>query len=134
MSNSQRQKRPLDGVTVLEIGQLIAGPQAGCMLAYFGADVIKVEPPGRGDPIRQWRLLDGNGTSHWWQSIARNKKSITIDLKAENGRDLVRQLINKVDVVIENFRPGAMEKWGLDPEQFKPVSYTHLTLPTKRIV
>ena len=119
MSNSQQQKRPLDGVTVLEMGQLIAGPQAGCMLAYFGADVIKVEPPGRGDPIRQWRLLDDNGTSHWWQSIARNKKSITIDLKAENGRDLVRQLINKVDVVIENFRPGAMEKWGLDPEQFK---------------
>lgn len=111
--------RPLDGVTVLEMGQLIAGPQAGCVLAYFGAEVIKVEPPGRGDPIRQWRLLDEQGTSFWWQSIARNKKSITINLRSDAGRAVARQLIEKVDVVLENFRPGAMEKWGLGPEEFK---------------
>ena len=114
----ENNKRPLDGVTVLEMGQLIAGPQAGCMLAYFGADVIKIEPPGRGDPIRQWRLLDEQGTSYWWQSIARNKKSVTVDLKSDRGCDLIRQMIEKVDVVIENFRPGAMEKWGLEPERF----------------
>lgn len=119
MNTTENNRRPLDGVKVLELGQLIAGPQAGCMLAYFGAEVIKIEPPGRGDPIRQWRLLDEHGTSYWWQSIARNKKSVTVDLKSDRGRDLVRDLMNKVDVVIENFRPGAMEKWGLDPEQFR---------------
>ncbi len=109
----------MDGVTVLEMGQLIAGPQAGCVLAYFGAKVIKVEPPGKGDPIRQWRLLDDEGTSYWWQSIARNKQSITLNLRTESGRDLARRLVDKVDVVLENFRPGAMEKWGLGPDTFK---------------
>lgn len=112
-------KRPLDGVKVLELGQLIAGPQAGCVLAYFGAEVIKVEAPGAGDPIRKWRLLDERGTSYWWQSIARNKKSITIDLKSDDGRSLVRRMINEVDVVLENFRPGTLERWGLGPESFK---------------
>ena len=112
-------RRPLDGIKVLELGQLIAGPQAGCVLAYFGAEVIKVESPGEGDPIRNWRVLDNDGTSFWWQSIARNKKSITINLKSEQGRALVRQIINEVDVVIENFRPGTMEKWGLAPDSFK---------------
>lgn len=111
--------RPLDGVKVLELGQLIAGPQAGCVLAYFGAEVIKVEPPGTGDPIRNWRVLDEQGTSFWWQSIARNKKSVTINLKSELGRQLVRQIINEVDVVVENFRPGTLEKWGLGPDTFK---------------
>lgn len=111
-------KRPLDGVTVLELGQLIAGPQAGCILAYFGAEVIKIEPPD-GDPIRRWRLLDESGTSYWWQSIARNKKSVTINLRSHDGRALVRKLIEKVDVVLENFRPGFMEKCGLGPDVFK---------------
>lgn len=111
--------RPLDGVKVLELGQLIAGPQAGCVLAYFGAEVIKVEPPGTGDPIRKWRVLDKQGTSFWWQSIARNKKSVTINLKSDQGREVVRQIINKVDVVVENFRPGTLEKWGLGPDTFK---------------
>ena len=111
--------RPLDGVKVLELGQLIAGPQAGCVLAYFGAEVIKVEPPGTGDPIRNWRVLDDQGTSFWWQSIARNKKSVTINLKTDKGRELVRQIINEVDVVVENFRPGTLEKWGLGPDTFK---------------
>ncbi len=114
-----KQKRPLDGVKVLELGQLIAGPQAGCVLAYFGAEVIKVEPPGHGDAIRSWRKLDSTGTSYWWQSIARNKKSITINLKTEKGRSLVRRLIGEVDVVLENFRPGTLEKWGMGPELFK---------------
>ncbi|MEX1032464.1 MAG: CaiB/BaiF CoA-transferase family protein [Cellvibrionaceae bacterium] len=111
-------KRPLEGVRVIELGQLLAGPFAGCILAYFGAEVIKVEPPGNGDPIRNWRILD-EGTSLWWRSIARNKKSVTIDLRQEEGRDLARQLLRNADVVIENFRPGVMEKWGLGPEQVK---------------
>lgn len=112
-------RRPLDGVTVLELGQLVAGPQAGCVLAYFGAEVIKVEPPGAGDPIRRWRMLDQEGTSYWWQSIGRNKKSVTINLRSDDGRALVRKLIHKTDVVLENFRPGLMERWGLGPEVFK---------------
>ncbi len=111
--------RPLAGIKVLELGQLIAGPQAACVLGYFGAEIIKVEPPGGGDPIRRWRLLDETGTSYWWQSIGRNKKSVTINLKSDAGRDIVRQLINSVDVVIENFRPGTLEKWGLGPETFE---------------
>jgi len=117
--------RPLDGIKVLELGQLIAGPQAGCVLAYFGAEVIKVEPPGRGDAIRSWRLLDSEGTSYWWQSIARNKKSITINLKQEEGRQLVKKLMGEVDVVLENFRPGTLERWGMDPSELK-VQYPEL--------
>ena len=112
-------QRPLDGIKVLELGQLIAGPQAACILAYFGAEVIKVEPPGTGDAIRSWRMLDEEGTSYWWQSIARNKKSVALNLKTEEGRALVRQLIGQVDVVVENFRPGTLEKWGMDPAQLK---------------
>ena len=111
--------RPLDGVRVLELGQLLAGPFAGCVLGYFGAEVIKVEPPGRGDPIRGWRLLDDNGTSFWWHSLGRNKKSITLNLQSEKGRAIARQLAGQVDVLIENFRPGTMEKWGLGPEDMK---------------
>ena len=112
-------QRPLDGIKVLELGQLIAGPQAACILAYFGAEVIKVEPPGHGDAIRSWRMLDEEGTSYWWQSIARNKKSVTLNLKTEEGRALVKELIGQVDVVVENFRPGTLEKWGMDPVQLK---------------
>ena len=110
-------RRPLDGIRVIEIGQLLAGPFAGCMLAYFGAEVIKIEPP-EGDPIRGWRVLE-NGTSHWWRSIGRNKKSITLDLKKSEGQTIARQLIDSADVVIENFRPGVMESWGLGPDEIK---------------
>jgi crotonobetainyl-CoA:carnitine CoA-transferase CaiB-like acyl-CoA transferase len=110
-------RRPLDGVRVIEVGQLLAGPFAGCMLAYFGAEVIKIEPP-EGDPIRGWRVLE-NGTSHWWRSIGRNKKSITLDLKKSEGQAIARQLIDSADVVIENFRPGVMEAWGLGPDEIK---------------
>ena len=109
------QARPLDGIRVLEVGQLLAGPFAGSLLAYYGAEVIKVEPPGSGDPLRQWRLLDENGTSWWWRSLGRNKKCVTADLRSEQGRELVRGLAGKCEVLIENFRPGVMEKWGLGP-------------------
>jgi len=103
---------------VVEVGQLLAGPFAGTLLAYFGADVIKVEPPVTGDPIRTWRLLDDDGTSYWWRSLARNKKSVTANLRSDAGRAVVRRLMASADVVIENFKPGTMEKWGLGPEDF----------------
>ena len=108
---------PLTGYRVIELGQLLAGPFAGCMLGYFGAEVIKIEPPNGGDPIRRWREMRGD-TSLWWRSLARNKKLVTIDLKTTQGVELVRQLIEKADVVIENFRPGVVEKWGLGPDDF----------------
>lgn len=111
-------KRPLEGIRVIELGQLLAGPFTGSMLAYFGAEVIKVEPPKGGDPIRGWREVQ-NGTSLWWHSLGRNKKSVAIDLKAGEGRELVRQLIDTADVLVENFRPGVMEKWGLGPDAIK---------------
>lgn len=117
MANVSQARRPLDGIRVIEIGQLLAGPFAGCMLGYFGAEVIKIEPP-EGDPIRGWRVLE-NGTSHWWRSIGRNKKSITLDLKKPEAQAIARQLIDTADVVIENFRPGVMEAWGLGAEDIK---------------
>ncbi len=110
----------LRGVRVLEMGQLIAGPFAGQMLAAFGAEVIKIEPPGRGDPLRTWRVLDDQGTSYWWRSIARNKKSLTLDLSLPEGRALARRLMCVADVVLENFRPGRMESWGLGPDDIRP--------------
>lgn len=109
---------PLQGYRVIELGQLLAGPFAGCMLGYFGAEVIKIEPPAGGDPIRRWREMQDD-TSLWWRSIARNKKSVTVDLKSDKGVVLVKQLIDSADVVIENFRPGVVEKWGLGPDEFK---------------
>jgi len=109
---------PLAGFRVIELGQLLAGPFAGCMLGYFGAEVIKIESPRGGDPIRNWREMRGD-TSLWWRSLARNKKSVTIDLKSEQGARLVRRLIDAADVVIENFRPGVVESWGLGPDDFK---------------
>ncbi|MDI1259662.1 CoA transferase [Aquabacterium sp.] len=107
----------LAGIKVIELGQLIAGPFAGKTLADFGADVIKVEPPASeggpgGDPLRQWRLLH-QGTSVWWQVQSRNKQSVVLDLRTDEGREAVRHLIDEADVVIENFKPGTMEKWGL---------------------
>jgi len=115
----ENDQRPLAGIKVLELGQLIAGPQAGCMLAYFGAEVIKVEAPGTGDAIRSWRKLDETGTSYWWQSIARNKKSVTVNLRTDEGRSLVKRLMAEVDVVVENFRPGTLEKWGMGPDDMR---------------
>ncbi len=106
---------PLRGLKVLELGQLIAGPFAAKTLADFGADVIKVEPPGTGDPLRQWRLLK-DGTSVWWQVQSRNKRSVVLDLKARHDVAVVRALAAEADVLIENFRPGALEGYGLDPQ------------------
>jgi formyl-CoA transferase len=106
---------PLKGIKVIELGQLIAGPFAAKTLADFGADVIKIEPPDGGDPLRQWRLLK-DGTSVWWQVQSRNKRSVALDLKTPEAQDVVRQLASQADVLIENFRPGAMEGWGLGPD------------------
>jgi len=106
----------LEGLKVLELGQLIAGPFAGKTLAEFGADVIKVEPAGVGDPLRKWRLLR-DGTSVWWEVQSRNKRSVGLDLRSAEGQDAVRALALEADVLIENFKPGTLEGWGLGWEQ-----------------
>ncbi|KAF8260576.1 CoA-transferase family III domain-containing protein [Lactarius quietus] len=113
---------PLSGVRVLELGQLIAGPFAGQLLGHFGANIIKVEPPNTGDPLRGWRELDVDGTSPWFRSLARNKKSVSIDLRKEEGRALVRRLAERSDVVIENFKPGTLERWGLGPNELRAIN------------
>ena len=118
-SSNPSPTKPLQGIKVIEVGQLLAGPFAGTLLAYFGAEVIKVEPPGDGDPIRGWRLLDNQGTSYWWRSLGRNKKSLTLNLRDQQGRVLLGKLLDDADVLIENFKPGTMEKWGLGPEEVK---------------
>ena len=106
---------PLAGLKVVELGQLIAGPFAAKTLADFGAEVIKIETPQAGDPLRQWRLLK-DGTSVWWQVQSRNKRSVALDLRQREAQQIVRQLALDADVLIENFRPGAMEDWGLGPD------------------
>lgn len=113
---------PLEGVRVLELGQLIAGPFCGQYLADFGATVVKVEPPGIGDPMRQWGSTDKNGNTVWWPVIARNKKSITLDLRKPEGQEVARQLAAEADVLIENFRPGTMERWGLGWESLEKIN------------
>ncbi|KAI0819200.1 CoA-transferase family III [Trametes gibbosa] len=113
---------PLAGVRVLEVGQVIAGPLCGQLLGHYGAEVIKVEPPGVGDPLRVWRERDEDGISPWWRSIARNKKSVTIDMRKEDGRSLVKKLAVKSDVIIENFKPGTLEKWNLGPVDLHPLN------------
>ena len=113
-------EQALSGIRVLEVGQLLAGPFAGTILGYFGAEVLKIEPPGNGDPIRNWRLLDKDGTGYWWRSLGRNKKSVTANLRTEAGREILKRLMLTADVVIENFKPGTMEKWGLGPEDIEP--------------
>jgi formyl-CoA transferase len=106
---------PLAGLKVVELGQLIAGPFAAKTLADFGAEVIKIEPPGSGDPLRKWRLIK-DGTSVWWQVQSRNKQSLALDLRQPQAQAIVRELAREADVLIENFRPGAMEGWGLGPD------------------
>jgi formyl-CoA transferase len=112
MTNALPNVGALSGLKVVELGQLIAGPFAAKTLADFGADVIKIEPLGTGDPLRQWRLLK-EGTSVWWQVQSRNKRSLALDLRQAEAQGIVRQLATEADVLIENFRPGAMEAWGL---------------------
>lgn len=112
---------PLAGIKVLELGTLIAGPFCSRMLAEFGADVIKIESPEGGDPIRQWRVLK-DGTSLWWSVQARNKKSLTLNLKDPRGQDIARRLALEADIIIENYRPGVLEKWSLGYEQLKAIN------------
>ena len=118
MSDEQLDLRPLAGLRVIEVGQLLAGPFTGTILGYFGAEIIKVEPPEVGDPIRGWREVR-DGTSLWWASLSRNKKCITLDLKTPKGQEVLKKLANTADVFVENFRPGTMEKWGIGPDTFK---------------
>lgn len=115
-SSNSNSPAALDGVRVVEMGQLIAGPFAGKTLGEFGADVIKIEPPGAGDPLRNWRLMK-EGTSVWWQVQSRNKRSIALDLRSDAGQEVARALIAQADVLIENFRPGTLEAWGMGYEQ-----------------
>ena len=104
---------PLEGIRVIELGQLLAGPFCGQLLADFGAEVIKVEQPGSGDPLREWGRERAGGRALWFPIVGRNKKSVTINLRAPEGQDLARKLIAQADMVVENFRPGTMERWGL---------------------
>lgn len=108
---------PLQGLRVVEMGQLLAGPFVGSRCADFGAEVIKVEAPGSGDPIRSWGRLQHEGKTLWWPIMARNKKSVSINLRAAEGQELARSLIAQADVLIENFKPGTLERWGMSPEQ-----------------
>lgn len=111
----------MDGIKVLELGTLIAGPFCSRMLAEFGADVIKIEAPDGGDPIRQWRVLK-DGTSLWWSVQSRNKKSVTLNMKDPRAQDIARQLALDADIIIENYRPGVLEKWNLGYEQIKALN------------
>ena len=111
---------PLAGLRVLELGTLIAGPFCTRLLAEFGAEVIKIETPDNGDPLRSWRKVH-QGTSLWWFVQSRNKKSVTVNLKAEAGQEIVRQLVKEVDILVENFRPGALERWGLGYERLAAI-------------
>ena len=115
--NKASQDKPLSGMRVIEMGQLIAGPFTGSVLGYFGAEVIKIDPI-TGDPVRYWRLTENN-TSYWWHSVSRNKKSITLNLKSDEGRQIAKDLILKSDVLIENFKPGTLERWGMSPDDLK---------------
>ena len=126
MTNTSSARGPLQGLKVIELGQLIAGPFAAKTLADFGAEVIKIEPLGStpangGDPLRRWRLLK-DGTSVWWQVQSRNKRSLALDLKASEAQDIVRRLAADADVLIENFRPGTLEKWGLGPDALQALN------------
>ncbi len=112
---------PLRGLRVLEMGQLLAGPFAGVILAAFGAEVIKIEPPKIGDPLRRWREVY-KGTALWWYILGRNKKCITLNLRHPRGQELARQLAKDVDIVLENFKPGTLEKWGLGYEDLRKLN------------
>ncbi|MBX7170452.1 MAG: CoA transferase [Pyrinomonadaceae bacterium] len=113
--------RPLNGLKVLEMGQLLAGPFCGSMLAGFGADVIKIEKTKTGDPLRVWRKLH-KGSSLWWLSMGRNKKSVTLDMTNPKGQEIAKRLAAKVDILLENFKPGTMEKWGMGYDDLKAVN------------
>ena len=113
---------PLSGLRVLEFGQLLAGPYVGTLLSDFGADVVKIEAPGAGDAMRDWGRLRHNDHSLWWSVLARNKSSVTLNLREERGQEIAKRLVATADVVLENFRPGTMERWGLGPEDVHAVN------------
>ena len=113
---------PLAGIRAIEMGQLLAGPFVGARIADFGAEVIKVETPETGDPMRNWGHQRHRGRSLWWPVLARNKKSVTANLREERGQDLVRKLCTEADVLIENFKPGTLERWGLGPEDLHKIN------------
>lgn len=112
-------EKPLEGLRVVEMGSLLAGPFCGQLLGDFGAEVVKVEPPGKGDPMRVWGRHQKNGRTLWWPVIARNKKSVTLNLREEAGQKIARKLIAEADVLVENFRPGTMERWGMGYEELR---------------
>lgn len=118
---------PLRSIKVIELGQLIAGPFCGQVLADFGAEVVKIEPPGVGDAMRQWGRPDREGQPIWWSVIARNKKSLTLDLRQPAGQEILRKLAAEADVLIENFRPGTMERWGLGYDELSKIN-PHLVM------
>lgn len=113
---------PLKDVRVIEMGQLLAGPFCGQLMGDFGAEVIKVEQPGTGDPLRQWGQQVIDGQSLWWPVVARNKKSVTLNLRVKEGQDIIKKLISEADILIENFRPGTLEKWGLGYDDLKEIN------------
>ena len=121
-SPPSKQSGPLAGLRVIELGTLLAGPFCGQLLGDFGAEVIKVEPPGQGDPMRVWGREKANGKSLWWPVVGRNKKAITLDLRQAEGQQILKDLVKKSDFVLENFRPGTMEKWGLGWEQLSALN------------
>ncbi|MER6175182.1 CoA transferase [Streptosporangium sp. NPDC001681] len=113
---------PLGDIRVVELGQLLAGPFCGQLLGDFGAEIIKVEDPGRGDPMRQWGREKPYGRSLWWPVVARNKKSVTCDLRTPEGQDLLIRLVERADVLLENFRPGTLERWGMSPARLHEIN------------
>jgi formyl-CoA transferase len=113
---------PLADLRLIEMGTLLAGPFCGQLMGDFGAEVIKVEPPGKGDPMREWGQEKAHGMSLWWPVIARNKKSVTLNLREKEGQDIARELISKADFLLENFRPGTMERWNLSYEELKEIN------------
>ncbi len=122
MGDSSERQGPLTDLRVIEMGQLLAGPFCGQLLADFGAEVIKIEAPGAGDPMRQWGREKPHGKSLWWPVVARNKKSVTLNLRDPDGQQIVRDLVRDADILIENFRPGTMERWNLGYEQLSEIN------------
>ena len=122
MATAEKGDSALSDLRVLEMGQLLAGPFCGQLLADFGAEVIKIEAPGIGDPMRQWGREKPHGKSLWWPVVARNKKSLTLNLREKDGQDIVRKLIENTDILIENFRPGTMERWNLSYEELSKIN------------
>src|SRR5438094_4810332 len=113
---------PLEGIRVIEPGQLVAAPFASTLMADFGAEVIKTEMPGTGDPARQLGPFTASGQSIWWKTVSRNKKSVTLDLHKPRGQEVFKQLVEQADVVLENFRPGVMDRWGLGWDDLRSVN------------